>query len=818
MDFETLRTERREIRDFVSLHEASVLDFVGDGVKEVDGRTSYEDCSWFRLTTDEAATDDKRRPPHLSTSASCLESLADARTSDSTGLVGDRLKMAQKFSTRALDADPRSWRSEGAADVYCRARTLPAVLAFHSDWSQAQRKNATRLLREIFQVVDVSNPALGGVMEWPLYVGGAGKIQRPDFDDPTTRTSAYPPNAFHTYWALKALEAFTANLPEAAAALTEGFQQQVNTARAWGTNALATQAALISGGARRVDPQQLAYAIALNVTHEEEPLTAGTQRHELVQAALRAFFSAQDDEGGFPQSQPLFHYPAAGNAYCYVYETLTELLRPALPRETGRVYRDLLRVHAQALVRTWHLARRTRVLLTPKAGQVARAPHFGWGSAHQAFRREPEGWATAAVYSYLQALRCLLGHWAAEEAANRVGARVSKYATVAAGRKTLSDRGRTWSTDGPWTLGRRIGSLFLHPRIATDPGSDLRDPDAHLIADNEARSALLFGPPGTGKTTMVQALAGALGWQYVEIQAADFLSEGMDKVPARADEIFASLMELDRCVILFDEIDELIRLRTDEQTDPFGRFLTTSMLPKLAQLWDQRRVLFFANTNHVAKADPAIRRSQRFDAALLVMPPDFSKKRSLLGPGWGDELSEDAVRGALAGSEQGGGDIDSLGVLALLRFDQMAQLSDVPVGDLDALRSRLAGLALDIARNEWVVRDTATAGGDVEAVPVERDDEPQMIQAALKQLYGMLRDYQEQERVDMSRAAFAVVPEKMLTDDLENRADLSDNRRLARVMRHAAVEGPTDEHGEVVLAVGGKNFHDDGLLEFRPIA
>lgn len=461
MNFDALRIERREIRGFVQLHEASVLEFVGDGVRTVAGKPDYSACSWFRLTADEVWDDDQVRPPHLSTSASCLESLADSRIGTRGGLTGDRAELARRFSARALRAKPSRWRSEGAADVYCRARTLPAVLRFHGPWSRAQRDKARQLLEEIFAVVDTDNPALGGVMEWPLYPRGKAPIHLPDFADEHARAGAYPPNAFHTYWALQSLAAYRQTLPADAKSLSTDLIKAADTARAWAGSALATQTALISGGASRVDAQQLAYAIATEVQHSRETLTAGTQRHELLKAGLDAFFSTQDDDGEYPQSQPLFHYPASGNAYCYVFETLTELLRPALPRETGRVYRDLLRAHSGELIKSWHLARRTRVLLSSARSDDPRAPHYGWGSSHQAFRKDPEGWATAAVYSCLQALRCLLGHWVAEEAAVRVGATASRYATVAVGRETLAQRGRTWPTEPPWTLGRRLAALFL---------------------------------------------------------------------------------------------------------------------------------------------------------------------------------------------------------------------------------------------------------------------------------------------------------------------------------------------------------------------
>ncbi|HEX4114725.1 MAG TPA: ATP-binding protein [Solirubrobacteraceae bacterium] len=836
MDFDRLCDERREVRDFLNLHEASLLEFVGGDPKSADGGFDYSACSFFLLQLGESIRDEKVRPPHLSTGASCLESLAEARIGFD-GLLGDRLGLAQNFARRALDADPTEWQSEEAAFVYCRARTLPAVIRFHPQPKRREnRKALNRLLVEMFSVVDVADPAMGGVMEWPLYSkkgGGEWEYSPPDFSDPGIRAETYPPNAFQTYWALRCVEQYQstyAGNPSGDRALGA----KIKTTLAWARAALGAQAALISNGARNIDPQQLAYAIALGLRYGE-PLRAGTQQHELVKAGLDAFF-AQSKDGVWPQSRPLFHYPAAGNAYCYTFETLAELLRPALPRETGRVYRDLLRAHAGELVKAWHFARTTRILLESRRGGPVdtagdgRAPHYGWASTHQEFRRDPEAWATASVYSYLQTLRRALGHWASEEAEQRVGARVSKYANVQEGREVLRDRGRTWSTQPAWTLGRYLASAFVNPRPALDPGADSSDPDTALIAKEDARSALLFGPPGTGKTTIVQAMAGAIGWSYVEVQSAAFLSEGMDRVPARADEIFKALMELDRSVILFDEIDELIRLRSDEQTDPFGRFLTTSMLPKLAQLWDQRRVLFFANTNYVAKADPAIRRSQRFDGAVLVMPPAFDKKVEELGSGWTGSLTRDAIQAALdAGRprarpsneavavgadaapevEHGGAAgedqtlLDPLGVFALLRWDQLAQLRSVDVGDVEGLKQALGELAVELARNEWIDEDPPDNGGQRRDVV-----EPQ---EALRQLYKLYWRHASQQRFDESRGRYAAVPRDVRISGLKALRDASvDGLLLARLERPADMLETTG--GQLIFARGGTPIMDDQLL------
>jgi DNA polymerase III delta prime subunit len=159
---------------------------------------------------------------------------------------------------------------------------------------------------------------------------------------------------------------------------------------------------------------------------------------------------------------------------------------------------------------------------------------------------------------------------------------------------------------------------------------DLSEPDRAPIAEDQCRSAILFGPPGTGKTTLARSVAGQLGWKFVELHSSHFVAEGLDGLQRVADKIFRGLMQLDHTVVLFDEVDELVRGREDGNTDHFGRFLTTSMLPRLAELWKKQKVIYFINTNFIKYFDSAITRSERFDALIVVPPPSFEAKRDRL--------------------------------------------------------------------------------------------------------------------------------------------------------------------------------------------
>src|SRR5262249_47951506 len=56
----------------------------------------------------------------------------------------------------------------------------------------------------------------------------------------------------------------------------------------------------------------------------------------------------------------------------------------------------------------------------------------------------------------------------------------------------------------------------------------------------------------------------------------------------------------------------------------------TSMLPKLAELWKSRKVMYFIASNHIGYFDRAITRSERFDVVLFVSPPSFESKKTEL--------------------------------------------------------------------------------------------------------------------------------------------------------------------------------------------
>src|SRR5262249_19040560 len=106
-------------------------------------------------------------------------------------------------------------------------------------------------------------------------------------------------------------------------------------------------------------------------------------------------------------------------------------------------------------------------------------------------------------------------------------------------------------------------------------------------------SVLLYGPPGTSKTSIMQALANKLGWEFLSVSPADFLAAGGDQVEARATLIFEILKRAKDMVVLFDEVEEFLVDRSlRARPEGIFRFMTTSMLPKFQALKARREIIF----------------------------------------------------------------------------------------------------------------------------------------------------------------------------------------------------------------------------------
>ena len=421
----------------------------------------------------------------------------------------------------------------------------------------------------------------------------------------------YPPSAYLTQLVSRALQRRSK--------LTEELQKKVSN---WAWKELAYQLALIEAKSKTEDAFAIAYLVMLVTS--ATPLSQMTPEQAQIQRlALRVLFDSQLKDGTWPLSRPLFHYEKFGNAYCYEYEMLTQLLQePELE--------DLLLEHLSNLSSAVDALRDTVYKLEPGVR--------AWASGHHPQLKGPESWTTASVYHFAHVLDRIL--------AEAVRRELFRYLDTPLPPPVLPRTGEvqfaTKFLDSKVVIQGKEHSLrkYLWQNLV-DPLSveSKKIGEGHAFSKETPRSAIFFGPPGTSKTELSKEIAAFLGWPQLSIDPSHLLRNGMDGIQAEANAIFRMLEETERVVVLFDEFDELVRERGSANAQPFSRLLTTAMLPKLANIHKRATLVFIIATNNISEFDLAIRRPGRFDRVLQIMPPSYEAKAAKLD--WGPSHNVD---------------------------------------------------------------------------------------------------------------------------------------------------------------------------------
>jgi transitional endoplasmic reticulum ATPase len=138
---------------------------------------------------------------------------------------------------------------------------------------------------------------------------------------------------------------------------------------------------------------------------------------------------------------------------------------------------------------------------------------------------------------------------------------------------------------------------------------------------------VLFGPPGTGKTTFARGIASRLAWPFVEIEPAEVAGEGPAREAKLLAEVFARVAELPSAVAFVDEVEDLASVRHEQRK--VSPSVTNEFLKQIPRLREAPQHLLVCATNAVGKLDPAFLRPGRFDYVLPVGLPDAEARREI---------------------------------------------------------------------------------------------------------------------------------------------------------------------------------------------
>lgn len=154
----------------------------------------------------------------------------------------------------------------------------------------------------------------------------------------------------------------------------------------------------------------------------------------------------------------------------------------------------------------------------------------------------------------------------------------------------------------------------------------------HAFAGSDLMAApkgvLLHGPPGCGKTMLAKATAREAGARFINLDIASLTDKWYGESQKLAAAVFTLARKIQPCIIFIDEIDSLLRVRTQQDHEA-----TAMIKAQFMQLWDglstdTNSVIVLGATNRPKDVDTAILR--RMPLTFKLGLPDRSQRRAII--------------------------------------------------------------------------------------------------------------------------------------------------------------------------------------------
>ena len=147
------------------------------------------------------------------------------------------------------------------------------------------------------------------------------------------------------------------------------------------------------------------------------------------------------------------------------------------------------------------------------------------------------------------------------------------------------------------------------------------------------RGFLLHGPPGVGKSMLVEALASDLQVPCLRCGATEIIAGISGESEEKIRELFSLAKSLRPCLLFIDEIDAITPKRENAARE-MERRIVTQLITCLDQLSDSDGsgdgVMVVGATNRADALDPALRRAGRFDREITLGIPDEKARLDII--------------------------------------------------------------------------------------------------------------------------------------------------------------------------------------------
>lgn len=230
-----------------------------------------------------------------------------------------------------------------------------------------------------------------------------------------------------------------------------------------------------------------------------------------------------------------------------------------------------------------------------------------------------------------------------------------------------------------------------------------------------SRGILLFGPPGTGKTTVARVLASQANASFFSVDASEVVSMWLGETQKRISRLFDEARRHRPAIVFIDEIDSLMPARGNANS--ISDDITSQFLREIDGVASSPGVFVIGATNIPDALDPALLRGGRLSRQILIPAPDTEGREKLFAVhARRMDLASDVDFAALAADTEGltGADIKEIcNAAGLLAFER----GNVQVAMIDYIRARTAYSADRRAFTvpEWMSKSWEDTGGKAKA-------------------------------------------------------------------------------------------------------
>ncbi len=142
---------------------------------------------------------------------------------------------------------------------------------------------------------------------------------------------------------------------------------------------------------------------------------------------------------------------------------------------------------------------------------------------------------------------------------------------------------------------------------------------------------IFYGPPGNGKTYMVNAIGGETGSNVIIARINEIVDMYAGNTEKNMHAIFDQARKATPCIVFFDELDALGVKRDGGggggEGQSFMRMAVNQFLQEMDGVEKNPEGIFIIGaTNAPWDIDPALKRSKRFGETIYVPPPDYKTR------------------------------------------------------------------------------------------------------------------------------------------------------------------------------------------------